>query len=60
MVMTSVALPEPVPFVVVMVAFVAPATDGVPEITPVVVFTLKPVGRPVALNDVGVLLPVIW
>ena len=32
---------------------------GVPEISPVVVFTLSPAGRPVALKLVGLLLAVI-
>ena len=36
-----------------------PDTVGVPDITPVDVFTVRPVGRPVALNEVGVLLAVI-
>ena len=36
-----------------------PVAMGVPEITPVDVFTVRPAGRPVALNEVGKLLAVI-
>jgi hypothetical protein len=49
----SVPLPViallPVPYVALMVTLNAPTVVGVPEITPVVVFTLKPLGKPVAL-----------
>ena len=38
----------PLPFVAVKVTYV-PAVVGVPEIRPVVVFTVKPAGNPVAL-----------
>ena len=58
-VMDSVALPVPVILVAMMVTLVIPAAVGVPEITPVAVFTVRPVGRPVALKLVGVLLAVI-
>jgi hypothetical protein len=51
-VITSVALPvlqEVAPFVALIVTLDVPAVVGVPEITPVVVFTVKPAGSPVAL-----------
>ena len=43
----------------VMVTLVVPAAVGVPEITPVLVFTLRPAGSGVALNVVGLLVAVI-
>ena len=58
--MTRVAVPEPVALVAVRVTLLTAAVVGVPEIRPVVVFTARPVGRPVALKLVGVLDPVIW
>jgi len=49
----NVALPVPPALVALMVTLYGlPASvpiAGVPEITPVLVFTLKPVGRPAAL-----------
>ena len=45
----SVALPVPPALVALIVTLYVPAVVGVPEITPVLVFTLKPVGRPAAL-----------
>jgi hypothetical protein len=36
-----------------------PAEVGVPEMTPVLVFTDRPAGRPVALKLVGVLVAVM-
>jgi hypothetical protein len=51
-VITSVALPVlqgVAPLLAVIVTLVVPAVVGVPEITPVLVFTLRPGGRPVAL-----------
>ena len=39
--------------VAVSVIVEVPDAVGVPEITPVAVFTERPAGRPVALNDVG-------
>ena len=56
----NVAEPLPVALVAVMVMVLVPATVGVPLITPVVVFTVKPAGSPVALKLVGFWLPVIW
>ena len=49
MVTANVLLPVPLAFVAVMLPLNVPAVVGVPEITPVLVFTLKPVGSPVAL-----------
>ena len=50
---TNVALPVPLTLVALMVTLyglpVSVPTAGVPEINPVLVFTLKPDGRPVAL-----------
>jgi len=47
------------PLLAVMVTLVVPAAVGVPEITPVLVFTLRPAGSGVALNVVGLLVAVI-
>jgi len=61
-VITSVALPvlqELAPLLALMVTLDVPAVVGVPEITPVLVFTLRPGGRPVALKLVGLLVAVI-
>ena len=51
MVMTNVAVAVPLELVALMVTEYVPAEPGagVPEITPVVVFTLRPAGSPVAL-----------
>ena len=45
----SVALPVPPALVALMVTVYVPAVVGVPEINPVLVFTDKPAGSPVAL-----------
>lgn len=55
----SVAVPGPVAFVAVRVTEEVPAVVGVPVITPVVVLTLNPAGKPVALKLVGPLLAVM-
>jgi hypothetical protein len=55
----SVALPVPPALVALIVTVYVPAVVGVPEISPVVVFTVKPAGSPVALKLVGLLLAVI-
>jgi hypothetical protein len=44
-----VAVPVPPGLVALMVTLYIPAVVGVPEITPVLVFTVRPAGRPVAL-----------
>jgi len=44
----SVAVPVPLAFIALMVILEVPAVVGVPLITPVEVFTLKPAGKPVA------------
>jgi hypothetical protein len=51
-VITRVALPMlqgPAPLLALMVTLVVPAVVGVPEITPVLVFTLRPAGRGLAV-----------
>ena len=61
-VITSVALAvwqEPAPLLAVMVTLVVPAAVGVPEITPVLVFTLRPAGSGLAVKLVGLLVAVI-
>ena len=55
----SVALPVPPALVALIVTPYVPAVVGVPEITPVVVFTVNPPGSPVALKLVGLLVAVI-
>ena len=45
----KVALPVPLLLVALMLTLYVPAVVGVPEINPVLVFTLKPAGSPVAL-----------
>ena len=55
-----VAEPSPAEFEAEIVTADVPAAVGVPEISPVDVFTDKPAGRPVALNEVGLLLAAIW
>ncbi|MEI8080147.1 MAG: hypothetical protein WCH61_11030 [bacterium] len=59
-VMLSVAFPVPAEFVAEMVAFEVPATVGVPEMSPVDVFTVSPDGRPAAAKDAGELEALIW
>ena len=58
-VMTSVALPVPPALVALIVTLYVPAVVGVPEINPVLVFTDKPAGNPVALKLVGLFVAVI-
>ena len=45
----SVWLPVPPALLALIVAVYVPAVVGVPEIKPVLVFTVKPAGNPVAL-----------
>ena len=56
----SVALPVPPALVALRVTVYVPAVVGVPEINPVLVFTLKPVGRPIAPQVVIAWSAVIW
>ena len=55
----SVALPVPPELVALMVTLYVPAVVGVPEIKPVLVFTVKPAGNPAALKLVGLLVAVM-
>ena len=55
----SVLIPVPPPLMAEMVTDLVPAAVGVPEMSPLVVFTLRPAGRPVAAKLVGVLLAVM-
>jgi hypothetical protein len=48
-VMTNVAVPVPPGLVALMVTLYIPAVVGVPEISPVLVFTLRPGGSGLAL-----------
>jgi hypothetical protein len=56
----SVAVPVPPALVAPIVTLELPTAVGVPVMSPVAVAMVSPAGRPVALNDVGVLLAVIW
>src|SRR4029077_9200441 len=61
-VITSVALAVlqgPAPLLAVIVTLVGPAVVGVPEITPVLVLTLRPAGSGLAVKLVGLLVAVI-
>ncbi len=55
----SDAVPVPVALVALSVTDVVPLVEGMPEITPVLVLTLRPSGSPVAAKLVGLLLAVI-
>ena len=56
----NVPVPVPAEFVSKIVTVDVPAVEGVPEINPVEVLTVRPAGNPVALNEVGLLLAAIW
>jgi len=56
MVRVSVAVPAPPELVALMVTLEVPAVVGVPDMRPLVEFTLRPAGRPVALKLAGLLL----
>jgi hypothetical protein len=61
-VITNVALAvlqELAPLLALMVTLGVPAVVGVPEITPVLAFTLRPAGRGLAVKLVGLLVAVI-
>jgi hypothetical protein len=49
MLRVNVPVPVPAELLAEMLTVNVPACVGVPEMSPVVVFTLSPVGRPVAL-----------
>jgi hypothetical protein len=49
MVMTRVAVPVPPELVALIVTLYTPPTVGVPEMSPVLVFTLRPAGNGLAL-----------
>lgn len=53
-------VPVPVLLVALKLIFEVPATVGLPDIKPVVVFTARPAGKPDAPKLVGELLAVIW
>jgi hypothetical protein len=52
-------LQELAPLLAVMVTLVVPAAVGVPEITPVLVLTVRPAGSGLAVKLVGLLVAVI-
>ena len=53
-------VPVPLPFVALRVMLYGPAVVGVPEIKPVIVFTVKPAGNGAAPHVLIVWLAVIW
>ena len=53
-------LPVPALLVALTATLEVPVAVGVPEIRPVLVFTVRPAGKPVALKLVGELVAVIW
>ena len=55
----NAALPVPHELAAPITTLNVPLTIGEPEMTPLVEFTLKPLGRLLAENDVGLLLAVI-
>ena len=55
----ALVLQGPAPFLAVMVTLVVPVPVGVPEITPVLVLTVRPAGSGLAVKLVGLLLAVI-
>ena len=55
----SVAVPVPPPLLALKVTVEVPAAVGVPEITPVAVFTVNPAGNPVAPKPMGELVAAI-
>ena len=56
---TRVAVPVPAALVALKPTLAAPAARGVPEITPVAVFTVSPAGNGVALKLAGALVAVM-
>jgi len=55
----ALVLQGPAPFLAVMVTLVVPVPVGVPEITPVLVLTVRPAGSGLAVKLVGLLVAVI-
>ena len=55
----ALVLQVPAPLLAVMVTLVVPAVVGVPEITPVLVLTVRPAGNGLAVKLVGLLVAVI-
>ena len=60
MVTCTLCMPVPPGLVALTVTLNAPAAIAVPEINPVAVLTLTPAPSPVAPNDAGELVAVIW
>ena len=59
MVIANVSVSVPAALVAVILVLKVPSAVGVPEISPVAVFTLSPAGNPLALKLVGFLVAVI-
>jgi hypothetical protein len=59
MLRTNVAVPVPAALVALRVTLKLPAAVGAPEMTPVLVLTDSPAGKPVALKLVGLFVAVI-
>ena len=59
-VIVSVLVADPPALVALRVTVEVAATVGVPEITPLVAFTVSPAGSPVALYEVGLPEAAIW
>src|SRR5260221_7575229 len=57
---TTDCVPLPTALEALTVAVNVPVALGMPLIRPVVVFTARPPGRPLALNPVGAFCAVIW
>src|SRR5688572_5204096 len=59
-VMTRVCVPVPLALVAPSATLNAPTAPGMPEITPVAALIARPMGNPVAVKLVGLLVPVTW
>ena len=55
----SVVFPVPLELTAPRVTTLCPARDGIPEISPVMELTVNPEGNPVAVYELGVLVPAI-
>ena len=60
MVNVSIAVPVPLPLVALRVMLNVPVTVGVPEIKPVIGFTVKPAGKGAAPHVLIAWSAVIW